>query len=160
MSKSTFEVAAIGLGSMGGAIARALLDRGHKVIVWNRSREKAAPFVSAGAHLAATATEAISSAPLVIMCVSDFAAAQSILESPGAAAALKGRTFVQMTIGVAADFLRQQDWVHSRDCRFVGGLVVAYPRSVGQPNCLVVYGGDPISGGDSSVLSSLGATQY
>jgi 3-hydroxyisobutyrate dehydrogenase-like beta-hydroxyacid dehydrogenase len=145
---------------MGGAIARALVARRHKVSVWNRSREKVALFKSAGAHAAETVTEVVAASPLVIMCVSDFAVANSLLETPATAAALKGKTLVQMTIGVAQDVSRQQKWVRAQGCQFIAGLVVAYPRSVGQPNCLVVYGGDPLLKEHSEVLASLGEFQY
>ena len=36
------EVTVIGLGNMGSALARALLENGRAVTVWNRSPEKAA----------------------------------------------------------------------------------------------------------------------
>ena len=39
------EVIVIGLGNMGSALARALLENGRAVTVWNRSSEKAAPLV-------------------------------------------------------------------------------------------------------------------
>lgn len=159
MTNST-EVAVIGLGSMGGAIARALLARRHRVSVWNRSPSKVAAFASAGAHAAATATDAAAASPLLIMCVSDFAAAKTVLETPATAAALKGKTLVQMTIGVAEDVRSQQEWARKHGCKFIAGLVVAYPRSVGQPNCLVVYGGDPLLSEHSRILASLGASQY
>ena len=159
MGDST-EVTVIGLGAMGGGIAAALLSRHHKVTVWNRSREKVEVFESKGARPAKTVADAVAASSLVIMCVSDFTAAQSVLESPGTAAALKGKTLVQMTIGVAADMLRQQEWVRRQSCDFLAGLVVAYPRSVGQANCLVVYGGDSLSAEHSNILASLGASQY
>lgn len=34
------EVTVIGIGAMGGTLARALIDGGRKVTVWNRSAEK------------------------------------------------------------------------------------------------------------------------
>lgn len=154
------EVTVIGLGSMGGAIARGLLGRKRKVTVWNRSRDKIVPFVEAGGQTTATATEAVSASSLIVICVSDFAAARSVLEIPATAAALKGKTLVQMTIGVADDMRTQHEWAEKIGCKFTSGLVVAYPRSVGQPNCLVVYGGDPLSKEDSDVLDSLGSSQY
>ena len=48
----------IGLGNMGGAIARNLIAAGHDVTVWNRSPEKANPLVALGAKQAATPAEA------------------------------------------------------------------------------------------------------
>ena len=41
----------IGLGRMGEAMVKRLLKGGHAVTVWNRTREKAAPLVEAGAKL-------------------------------------------------------------------------------------------------------------
>lgn len=158
--KETSEVSVIGLGSMGGAIARALLARRHKLSVWNRSPEKVAAFEKSGAAAAATATEVVLASSLVVICVSDFAAARVVLENPSTAAALKGKTLIQMTIGAADDMRRQQDWAHKHGCQFLAGLVVAYPRSVGQPNCLVVYGGDPLSKEHVRILASLGETQH
>ena len=91
----TSAVSVIGLGSMGTALAQALLGRGHKVTVWNRSSQRAGPLLAAGATLARTAAEAVLASPLVIMCVLDYGAAAEILAHPGVAAALAGgKTFV------------------------------------------------------------------
>ena len=43
-------IAVVGLGAMGAAAARRLLDQGQRVVVWNRTREKAAPLIERGAH--------------------------------------------------------------------------------------------------------------
>ena len=42
------KVGFVGLGVMGGGIARRLLDAGHELSGWNRTVEKAAPLVEAG----------------------------------------------------------------------------------------------------------------
>ena len=42
-------VGVIGLGLMGTAISRCLLEAGYSVNVWNRTREKAEPLLAAGA---------------------------------------------------------------------------------------------------------------
>ena len=52
------DVGFIGLGLMGSEIAANLIKAGHNVTVWNRSADKAAPLVAAGATLAATPGEA------------------------------------------------------------------------------------------------------
>ena len=51
-------VAVLGLGAMGSRVARRLLDAGHELVVWNRTAERAAPLVEAGAAGAATPAEA------------------------------------------------------------------------------------------------------
>jgi 3-hydroxyisobutyrate dehydrogenase-like beta-hydroxyacid dehydrogenase len=53
------DVSVIGLGVMGTALARALIDGGYRVTVWNRTSEKAQPLVEVGAKLAPTANDAI-----------------------------------------------------------------------------------------------------
>ncbi|MDT8296021.1 NAD(P)-binding domain-containing protein, partial [Roseomonas mucosa] len=53
------KIAFLGLGLMGGPMARRVLAAGHEVTVWNRSPDKAAPFAEAGAHVAASAAEAV-----------------------------------------------------------------------------------------------------
>lgn len=45
-------VGVIGLGLMGTAMTERLIDAGYSVLVWNRTREKAAPLVAYGAHWA------------------------------------------------------------------------------------------------------------
>ncbi|MGH3993945.1 MAG: NAD(P)-binding domain-containing protein, partial [Pseudonocardiaceae bacterium] len=65
------EVTVIGLGAMGSALARALVQNGHATAVWNRSPEKAGALVSQGAVRAATVGEAVAASPLTIACVVD-----------------------------------------------------------------------------------------
>lgn len=40
----------IGLGLMGTALAERLLEHGHPVVVWNRTRSKADPLIALGAR--------------------------------------------------------------------------------------------------------------
>ena len=53
------DVSVIGLGDMGSALAATLLDSGYAVTLWNRSADKAAPLIAAGAQLAESAQDAI-----------------------------------------------------------------------------------------------------
>jgi 3-hydroxyisobutyrate dehydrogenase-like beta-hydroxyacid dehydrogenase len=68
-------VAFLGLGIMGGAMARNLAKAGHDVTVWNRTPGKTVE----GARLAATPGEAAQGAEVVWMCVSDTAAVEQVL---------------------------------------------------------------------------------
>ena len=61
----------LGLGIMGSAMARNLLDAGHELIVWNRSAEKCAPLVAAGAKQADSPAKVVSSCDITFACVSD-----------------------------------------------------------------------------------------
>src|SRR4051794_32224582 len=46
-------IGVIGLGLMGTALAERLLAHGYPVVVWNRTREKAAPLLAQGAEWSA-----------------------------------------------------------------------------------------------------------
>jgi 3-hydroxyisobutyrate dehydrogenase-like beta-hydroxyacid dehydrogenase len=51
------DIGFIGLGQMGSAIALNLVKAGHRLVVWNRSAEKAEPLVRAGSRRAAKAAD-------------------------------------------------------------------------------------------------------
>jgi 3-hydroxyisobutyrate dehydrogenase-like beta-hydroxyacid dehydrogenase len=86
------QVAVIGLGAMGSRIARRLLDAGHELTVWNRTREQAEVF---GAPIAATPADASATAEVVITMVADPEALQAVTEGPdGVAAGAHGQTTV------------------------------------------------------------------
>ena len=60
----------VGLGVMGGPMARHLVQAGHEVTGFNRSPEKARTWAEAnGGRLAATVAEAADGAELLILCV-------------------------------------------------------------------------------------------
>lgn len=93
-------IALFGTGLMGAPLVRRLLEAGYKVVVWNRSREKAEPLVAKGALLAETAAQAIQSADVLITWLADRVAIQEVLFPAERASLLEGKTILQMgTIG-------------------------------------------------------------
>jgi 3-hydroxyisobutyrate dehydrogenase len=69
----------IGLGLMGRPMTQRLLAAGYTVTVWNRSREKLAPLLEKGAHAADSPAAVARAAEIVLMCVTDQQAAESVL---------------------------------------------------------------------------------
>jgi 3-hydroxyisobutyrate dehydrogenase len=69
----------IGLGGMGSGMARALLDAGYPVTVYNRTASKAEPLVAAGATLAPSAAAAGSGAQVVVLSLADEHAVEEVL---------------------------------------------------------------------------------
>jgi 3-hydroxyisobutyrate dehydrogenase len=61
----------LGLGVMGGPMARHLAAAGHEVRVWNRTAAKAAAWAQANAGIALPLEEAVGSAEFVLMCLGD-----------------------------------------------------------------------------------------
>ncbi|HLY75540.1 MAG TPA: NAD(P)-dependent oxidoreductase [Planctomycetota bacterium] len=89
----------IGLGIMGRAMARRLLDAGNRLAVWNRDPSKAAELVAAGARQAASPRAAAEGADFVITMVTDSAAVKAVILGPDGAVhgAREGTVVVDMT---------------------------------------------------------------
>jgi 3-hydroxyisobutyrate dehydrogenase len=102
-------IAFIGLGVMGGPIARHLATAGHEMTVYNRSSAKADKWVAEhGGAKAASPAEAAKEAEFVVSCVgTDDDLASITLGRDGVFAAMpKGSTFIDHTT-VSARIARQ-----------------------------------------------------
>src|SRR5690348_15543711 len=82
------KIALLGLGKMGAPIAGHLLNDGHELTVWNRTREKAEPLKARGAKVAAWPGEAVAGAEAVFSVVFDDEALEEVLFSGGALKAM------------------------------------------------------------------------
>ncbi len=72
-TQSSFRVAVVGVGIMGNAIARRLLERGHDVAVCDLDHSKLEPLVTLGARAPASAAEAARGAAFVITSLNSAA---------------------------------------------------------------------------------------
>ena len=75
-------IAFLGLGKMGLAMAVNLQRAGYPLVVWNRSPEKAAPLLEAGAGFAESAAAAARSADIVISSLADDASLRAVVSGP------------------------------------------------------------------------------
>jgi 3-hydroxyisobutyrate dehydrogenase len=64
-------VAIIGIGLMGHPVAERLLETGHQVVVYNRTRGKAERLRSVGAVIASTPAEAVRSAACTLLVLQE-----------------------------------------------------------------------------------------
>lgn len=136
-------VSVIGLGSMGVAIAQSLLQSGYRVTVWNRTSEKAELIVKTGAILAPNAAAAISASAVSIICVSDYAASYSILDTDEVKAALAGRILIQLSTGSPQQARDHEVWTQTYQAEYIEGAIVASPTQMGQPEATIFSSGSP-----------------
>ncbi len=73
------KIAFVGLGTMGAGMARNLVEAGYPVVGYNRTRVKTDLLVSAGGAAARTPAEAAREADVVVLCVSNDAAVDSVV---------------------------------------------------------------------------------
>ncbi|HWN33736.1 MAG TPA: NAD(P)-binding domain-containing protein [Pseudonocardia sp.] len=147
MSEGKSPVTVIGLGPMGQAMVRVLLDNGHPVTVWNRTASRADPLVALGATRAATAAAAIAASELVVLSLTDYRAMYDILDGAGdragdrAGAALDGRVIVNLSSDTPERTREAADWAAGRGARFLAGGVMVPENLVGAAGAYVFYSG-------------------
>ena len=73
----------IGLGNMGEAMARNLIRAGHRLTVYNRTRQRAEALESEGARVADAPADAAADAEVLITMLSDDRAVRSVLLNAG-----------------------------------------------------------------------------
>jgi 3-hydroxyisobutyrate dehydrogenase-like beta-hydroxyacid dehydrogenase len=133
------EVTVIGLGNMGAALARALLKNQCAVTVWNRSPQKAVPLVAQGAVLAPDLFSAVTSSPMILMCVTNYMAANQLLSE--AAAHLSGKLFVQFTTGSPQDARASEIWAHEHGLEYLDCAITGSPSSIGTSSAHILISG-------------------
>jgi 3-hydroxyisobutyrate dehydrogenase len=72
------DVAVLGMGRMGRALAGRLLEGGHRVAVWNRSTGRAGELVSAGAREAQHVADAVEGVDVAVTMLADDDAVRAV----------------------------------------------------------------------------------
>ncbi|MFQ5959069.1 MAG: NAD(P)-dependent oxidoreductase [Alphaproteobacteria bacterium] len=78
-------IAVLGTGLMGAPMAINLLEAGHRVTVWNRTRAKMDPLIARGAACAASPGEAVAVADVVVTMLESGPVVTEVLFASGAA---------------------------------------------------------------------------
>ncbi|GAA3213509.1 NAD(P)-dependent oxidoreductase [Microbacterium terregens] len=131
----------LGLGSMGGGMARRLIDAGHDVIVWNRSAGRVAAFVAAGARAAATPAEALAAEVSFSMLANDEAT-DAVLDAASVTSAAGRIHVVMASISPSlTDTLAQR--FADAGARYVSAPVLGRPAVAATGDLNILAAGDP-----------------
>ncbi|WP_165304958.1 NAD(P)-dependent oxidoreductase [Pedobacter sp. SYP-B3415] len=153
------EVSVIGLGAMGSAVARVLLDKGLNTEVWNRDVLKAGPLVAQGAIQAESATAAIANSPVTIACLSDYQATDLVLQPVFASGALSGKTFIQLSGGTANEARTLAARISNSGGSCLNGNIMAWPRQIGSAEAMItICGPQPVYNDVAELLNKLAGT--
>lgn len=135
----------LGLGTMGSAMARCLVDAGHEVLVWNRTTSAADELVSAGARVVMDPADALAAEVSFSMLANDEAAnAVLSAESIGS----RGIHVNMASISPAlADELEKR-------CGEAGVTYVAAPV-LGRPNVAAAGNLNILAAGPASAIDSV-----
>lgn len=150
------DVAVLGMGRMGRALAVRLLDGGHRVTVWNRSKGKAGQAVSAGAREAQNVTDAVRDADAVITMLANDDAVQSVALAE-LRSSISGQAVYVNTSTVSPTL--NSELAKAFPGRFLAMLVVGSPDSVRAGQAVYLAGGDgSLVDRLAPVMSSLSAS--
>lgn len=122
-------IGVIGLGNMGSALASALLTRKCQVVVWNRTASKADPLIEQGATLAQDVAETARLSEAVIVCVTDQAAIEAVLQDD-IGDALKGKSLIQLGVVTADEAKVNAEWAQSRGIGYLEGSIFGVPADI------------------------------
>ncbi|MFD4254079.1 NAD(P)-dependent oxidoreductase [Amycolatopsis thermoflava] len=149
----------IGLGPMGQAMVRVLLEHGTAVTVWNRTKSRADDVVARGAVLAGTPAEALKAAGLVILSLTDYQAMYDVLGDAGEA--LAGRVVVNLSSDTPQRTREAAAWLAKRGATLVAGGIMVPAPLVGAEASYVFYSGPrDVFAEHEPVLRHIGRPEY
>lgn len=135
-------VSVVGLGMMGAALAKTLLEAGREATLWNRSPEKAKALESAGATLADSLAEAVSASPVILVCVRDYHATRELFAADEVAAVIADRCIVQLSTGKPSEAVADQAWFRQCGARYLDGAILAAPVDIGSDDAQILIAGE------------------
>src|SRR5262245_35002050 len=137
-------VAVLGLGTMGGGMARRLVATGFRVAVWNRTPEKAEPFAVLGARVAESPEAAAATADVVISMVADDAASLGVwCGAHGALSRIRRETLLIESSTVSPPWVVElAGRAKAHGCAFIDAPVTGSRVQAASGDLLFVAGGD------------------
>ncbi|MBW4022416.1 MAG: NAD(P)-dependent oxidoreductase [Proteobacteria bacterium] len=137
------DVGVIGMGPMGGAMARSLLRAGHKVTVFNRTRARAEALQADGATVAPSAAEAAARDAVITMLATDEAVENMVFGADGVLAGLaKGGIHISGST-ISLDLAKRLEEAHGGLGQgFIAAPVLGRPPAAEAGKLFVMAGGD------------------
>jgi 3-hydroxyisobutyrate dehydrogenase-like beta-hydroxyacid dehydrogenase len=138
------EVGFIGLGVMGGGVAKRLLDAGHTVTGYNRTKEKAQWLLDEGMRWAGSPREVAEASEVVFTMVTDTAAVRAVTEGPdGILAGLApGEVYVDMSTASPANTRELAERVAELGAHMLDAPVSGSVTTLEQGKLSIMVGGD------------------
>jgi 3-hydroxyisobutyrate dehydrogenase-like beta-hydroxyacid dehydrogenase len=132
-----------GLGLMGGRMARHYLDKGFPLAVWNRTAERCAPLVTAGAAQARTPRELAERSDVVVACVSDPPAVERLIFADDGvlAAARPGLTYLETSTISPSMACRVDEALRAKGARMLEAPVTGSKMGAEKGTLILMTGG-------------------
>ena len=143
------KVAFIGLGRMGSAMARRVLDARHEVALYNRTPGKTQDLASAGAKAVTTIKDAATFGDAVFTMLADDAALRDVVNQPGGLLASLPKGGIHICAGthsVAA--IQEMKALHAK-----AGVVLIHTPVLGRPEAVASGAAGIVVGGPADATA-------
>ena len=155
------ELGFVGLGTMGGGVARRLLKAGHTVHGYNRTASRAKPLIDAGLKLHSTPREVAAAADIVFTMVTNTAALKAVTEgSDGILAGLhRGELYIDMSTSSPQHSRELSERVRDKGAAMLDAPVSGSVSTLEEGRLSIMVGGDKEDFDRAlSVLKDIGPT--
>ena len=125
---------------MGSALAKSLVAKGYEVTVWNRSHQKTAEFAGL-AQVAGSVFDAFSASKVIVVCLLNYEASDSLIRSPKVESALSEKVLIQLSTGSPAEARRTSAWAQACGAGYLDGAILGSPSMVGGDQAKVLVSG-------------------
>ena len=139
------DISVLGLGLMGGALARALQKGDHQITVWNRTAEKMKPFERGGAVGASNVVSAVTASPVILVCVDNYTVTESFLCTDDVAPHLSGRTLIQLSTGTPREARKASGWFNDHGVTYIDGAILVLPTDIGTKDAQILFAGPEVA---------------
>jgi 3-hydroxyisobutyrate dehydrogenase len=143
--RSKPSVAVLGLGIMGSGMANRLLGAGFRLTIYNRTAEKAAPFLERGAKVAPTPREAVARANIIISMVADDLSSRNVWlgEEGGLAGAIPGTVLIESSTLSLPWVKELAEAAAAHDCELIDAPVTGSKAQAASGELNFLVGGSP-----------------
>ena len=138
------DIGVIGLGRMGHAMAMSLIRGGHRVVVWNRSSDKAEPLRAAGAQVGDAISDACRGDAVITMLADDDAVEHVVCGPHGVLDALEPNRGIHVSMSTISPELvhRLAERHGERNQSFLSAPVLGRPAAAEQAKLFVLAAGN------------------
>jgi 3-hydroxyisobutyrate dehydrogenase-like beta-hydroxyacid dehydrogenase len=144
MDNDIGRVGFVGLGAMGSGIARRIMDAGHQLVVWNRTRAKADDLLAAGATWADSPREVAEQCGLVFTMLTNTAAIEGAARGhDGLLAGLgEGKVWADLSTIAPDASVALSEEVAATGARYLDTPVSGSPATLAAGQMSVMVGGE------------------
>jgi 3-hydroxyisobutyrate dehydrogenase-like beta-hydroxyacid dehydrogenase len=136
------DVAVVGCGFMGAALARALAERGCSVTVWNRTHERALELTSERIRPVREMCDVVAGARVILVCLTDYDATYAAFAPVEDWA---DTVLVNLASGIPREAEEMGRWASERGARYIDGSMFCYPDDIGTTHGLFAYAGSEVA---------------